>query len=80
MSKQNAITLGDSPAYPVPDNQDYFHTTGMTKRELMATVIMQGLCENPEVFNALSAESMAQQAIKHVDALIKELNREAQPE
>ena len=65
----------DDPAFPqvtkITSGQEFLGSLGLTKRELFATMAMQGI---------LSCNSVVQDtagwAVKYADALIKELNKE----
>lgn len=48
--------------------------SGLTKRELLAGMAMQGLLANP-VFADWTAERSASQAVSHADELLKQLNQ-----
>jgi hypothetical protein len=46
---------------------------GLTKRELIAAMAMQGLLANPNLVNGITASLIADWAVDHADALIARL-------
>lgn len=69
-------TVGASPAYPVINAhgapEDY---PGLTKRELIAAMAMQGLCSSEQYASATS-ELIAAHSVEISDALLAELSKE----
>jgi hypothetical protein len=68
---------GNDLAYPVKHSygEEFFITGGLTKRELIAAMEMQGLLSDPNVcmdFDAVSA-----MAVRAADALIKRLSADS---
>lgn len=70
------------PAFPVPLNSGESYKThapcdGLTKRELIAAMAMQGILANPYYAQESSASgSFATAAMYHADALLAELAKE----
>jgi hypothetical protein len=74
------------PAYPIPpgrlngalhafpwqrkDAQELLWSDGLTKREAIAALALQGLLANPHSDGVIS-EAMAMRAIRHADALLE---------
>lgn len=52
---------------------------GLTKREYMATAILQGLCANRDQTANESMENLARAAVTQTDCLIFELNNQPAP-
>lgn len=55
----------DDPAFPVPPDIigpsgeiSMFRSAGLTKRELMATIICAGICANPDISREVSDEGI----------------------
>jgi hypothetical protein len=62
---------GNDSAYPIAPEQ-YSPEFGLTKRELIAAMAMQGLLANPNLHTGqMSIEGWA---VNHADALIERLN------
>lgn len=59
-------------AYAFPTTADEFG--GMTKRELIAAMAMQGFCAAEWTENTLS-NGIAEMAVSHADALLAELSK-----
>lgn len=55
------------------EGNPYFEHVGLTKREYFAAMAMQGLLTRDD-FQGQS-EDLAKRCLKHVDALINELNK-----
>jgi hypothetical protein len=68
---------GDESAYPLQIINDDFDP-GMTKRELLAAMAMQGLLTNAGLVDCY--EKIANLAVNHADALIAELSKAVQDE
>ena len=71
---------GDSPAYPfVCENHSQTQTAdcGLTKREVIAAMAMQGLVAHPS--NEPRISQYATEAVKFADALLAELERTKKP-
>lgn len=66
------ITKHTDFAFPVFDDQGGVEDgcQGLSKREYFAAIAMQGLCSG----TAMSAATLAQEAVKQADALIEALN------
>lgn len=64
-----AKALGDISAYP----WDEVGYPGISLRQLLAAMAMQGMLAGDD--GGSSAEYVAQDAVKHADALLKELAR-----
>jgi hypothetical protein len=66
-------TLPKSPAYPVhPEINPDGYASGLTVRELFAARAMQGLLSSG---TRISPKFLADDAIRHADALILALNK-----
>ena len=67
-----APTSASEPAYPLLRSTNGFN--GLTKRELLAGMAMQGLLANPRdsAWN-FDPERVARSAVEHADALLAEL-------
>lgn len=66
------------PAYSTPPNQNYgntWATGGLTKRELVAAMAMQGLLANAISGRHRIPELLSTDAIQYADALLAELER-----
>lgn len=50
---------------------------GLTKRELFAAMVCQGLCRGAMIENEKAIQEQAVRALKYADALIAELNKES---
>lgn len=61
---------GNEVAYP----GGYGQRKGLTKRELLAAMAMQGMAANPYVDQP--EETLAKWSVKYADALIAELSKE----
>ena len=59
--------------YAFPHDISSNDESGLTKRELLAGMAMQGLLANP--FADWTAERCASQAVSHADELLKQLNQ-----
>ena len=71
------MNAGSEPAYPVPNDANVNGQEGLTKRELFAAMLAQGIMANPsEQMVTWDAEKVAFAAVQHADALIAELNKE----
>jgi len=64
---------GDDLANPVKysDEEDFFVLGGLTKRELIAAMAMQGLLSDPQESGVYA--TVADVAVKYADALIERL-------
>ena len=74
----NALRLGSEPAAPVgePTSQNFGvrQHLGLSKRELLAAMAMQGILSAPQAPNGgLTTEQMAAAAVECADALLQEL-------
>ena len=69
LNKEQAMEVGKQLAFPLSTGSGY-PSTGMTKREYMATQLMSGL-----ITNGYSPEDAAERAIKGVDLLLIQLNK-----
>ena len=67
---ENNKTHGDSPINTIEYNNNYI-STGLTKREYLAAMALQGLLANDSGL----ITSKARDAVKAADALIEELNK-----
>ncbi len=77
----NAKELGQQAAYPV-DSRD----TGLTKREVFAMALAQGIASNPDATSHMredldrtvndKVEIMAASAVKYADAILAELAKD----
>lgn len=78
LAKANA----DEPAFPItfpPDRDgDVAVKTGLTKREIIAALLMAGLYANP-AFDEMKNSTCTSWAVSGADALLQEL-RECEPE
>ena len=65
---------GNDLAYPVKHSygEEFFTVGGLTKRELIAAMAMQGLLATPGEYE--HAKTIAQWAVDQADALIERLN------
>lgn len=70
---ENNKTHGDSPINTIEYNNNYI-STGLTKREYLAAMALQGLLANDSGL----ITSKARDAVKAADALIEELNKTKQ--
>lgn len=78
-------TLGDQPAYPVTPPLDAgqsasgypYPALGMTYRQFLIAAALTGLCASPNYSPDLMP-LIAQNAIKHADAVLAELEQEKQ--
>lgn len=70
-------TLGKSQAFAsiAVDGVRVYHATGLTKREYLAAMAMQGLLSNEQGYY-LEHDKLAEYAVTQADALILELNKE----
>ena len=70
--------LGDEPAHPFTEHNDdgshYCDNAGLTKRELIAAMAMQGFASDPSCTGEASV--YAGVAVKWADALLAELAKE----
>lgn len=66
------MSNADQPAYPTSSDTDPV-CDGLTKRELIAAMAMQGLIAQTPV--AVSATELARQAVICADALLVELSK-----
>ena len=69
LNREQAMEVGKQLAFPLSTGSGY-PSTGMTKREYMATQIMSGL-----ITNGYSPEDAAERAIIGVDLLLIQLNK-----
>lgn len=69
----------DRPAYPASEETHTIGTHGMSKREIIAAMAMQGLIANGWFGKDASDTSLfkdrAERAIKHADELLKQLDK-----
>ena len=71
------MSLGDSPAFPDGDQSLFAARTGMTYRQLVAAMALQGVIgtdSNPGVI-PIDRETAARRAVAYADALIAELEK-----
>ena len=64
---------GNDAIYPMATEGDGFND-GLTKRELIAAMAMQGMLANPSLVNGSTTSLIADWAVDHADALIERLN------
>ena len=69
LNKEQAMEVGRQLAFPLHTGSGY-PSTGMTKREYMATQIMSGL-----ITNGYSPEDAVERAIRGADLLLIQLNK-----
>jgi hypothetical protein len=62
---------GNDKAYPIGTDR-FVCEWGLTKRELIAAMAMQGMLSNPNV--RLKPNTISKWAVNHADALIERLN------
>jgi hypothetical protein len=67
---------GNDLAYPVKHSygEEFFTTGGLTKRELIAAMEMQGMLANSNLVNGSTTSLIADWAVNHADALIERLS------
>jgi hypothetical protein len=67
---------GNDLAYPVKHSygEEFFTAGGLTKRELIAAMAMQGMLANSNLVNGSTTSLIADWAVNHADALIERLN------
>ena len=61
-------------AHPVFDSESHawaYTESGLTKREMIAAMALQGICSNPQWYGG--REALARDAVTHADALLAEL-------
>lgn len=67
------------PAFPVnetPAGTNVPYQSGLTKRELFAAMMLQGLfATESEAWHAASVDDRVKSAIQHADALLKALRK-----
>lgn len=67
------------PAYPIVGMAFNEETKGLTKRELIAAMAMQGILANPELCQSMSDASdylsLASDSLLAADALLSELDK-----
>ena len=72
----------DIPAMPTEHNNEHFehsnvYTTGLTKREYIAAMAMQGCCANPSGYISEGWQQyIARDSVVMADALLKQLEDE----
>lgn len=70
----------NEPAYPVPNSANVNGQEGLTKRELIAAMAMQGLASTPYSGVSLSPADIVRldvsRAVMYADALLAELAKE----
>ena len=69
LNREQAMEVGKQLAFPLSTGSGY-PSTGMTKREYMATQLMSGL-----ITNGYSPEDAVERAIRGVDLLLIQLNK-----
>ena len=57
-----------------PDGSVRTWYEGLSKRELLAAMAMQGLCANPEAWQSVFSHQYATKAVEQADLLIDALN------
>lgn len=62
-----------SPGTPMPNDQFIYGSVGLTKRELLAAMAMQGLLANQ--FGDKAAPALARYSTMYADALLAELEK-----
>ena len=69
------MTYKHDPVYPL--KPEFYRKEGLTKREYLAAMAMQGIMANSEYIPTVDAhfQNIAQDAVRAADALIKELNK-----
>jgi hypothetical protein len=67
---------GNDLACPIKHSygEEFFTVGGLTKRELIAAMAMQGMLANPSLVNGSTTSLIADWAVDHADALIERLN------
>ena len=80
MKTEPIITNADLPAMPTPDTyhpsgQIEFGNSGLTKREYLAAMAMQGLCANAIPGSHHRPEVLTTDAVRYADALLRELEQ-----
>ena len=75
---ENNKTHGDSPINTIEYNNNYI-STGLTKREYFAAMVMQGIIANKDGLD-IKIERIVESAVDTADALIDELNKTKQNE
>jgi len=68
-----SIENGKQPAFPVESLGAAFGSAGMSKREKIAAMAMQGLLANPIFNECTQPHVMANDAVMFADALLKAL-------
>lgn len=70
--------LGNQPAHPFAEHNDdgshYYDHAGLTKRELIAAMAMQGFASDPNCTG--NVQSVAECAVKWADCLLAELAKD----
>jgi hypothetical protein len=67
-------TPGSTPAFPVPDTVSYSENCGLSKREYLAGLAMQGILASwPANGRALDPLATAQTAVKFADEMLNAL-------
>jgi hypothetical protein len=78
------MTDGNDRAYPAFDKYNSIAELGLTKREYMSAMAMQGMLANPELFKIMSdklspehqCEFLNGAAIEQADDMIEQLNKQ----
>ena len=60
-------------AFPTTETENYLPAEGLTKREMLAAMAMQGILSSLPSEAPYNAETCAAQAIAHADALLGKL-------
>lgn len=66
---------GDQPAYPLDPGKQPGLNAGLTKRELIAAMAMQGILSNSISQESMMPQDAAYRAILCADELIKQLEQ-----
>lgn len=67
--------LMNEAAYPSPAGDHRAEQLGLSKRELFAAMAMQGILSRSNTNWARMEVQLAEQSVRHADALIKELSK-----
>jgi hypothetical protein len=72
------MNIGERPAFPVSPSDiigSYEPDPGMTYRQWLAGMVLQGLVARPLIDGSASVEDRVEVAISYADALIEELSK-----